>query len=67
MFGVDNADVTKEEFLAMVDANLTSYADSYIEEFNQCIIIETKNALPSKAEHSFYVVKIKSVVGKIVK
>ena len=34
MFGVDNADVTKEEFLAMLDANLTSYAESYLEEYN---------------------------------
>ena len=34
MFGVDKADVTKEEFLAMVDANLASYVNSYMEEYN---------------------------------
>jgi len=33
MFGVDNAEVTKEEFLAMVDANLASYADLYTQEY----------------------------------
>lgn len=33
MFGMDNAEVTKEEFLAMVDANLASYADLYTQEY----------------------------------
>ena len=33
MFGVDCAEVTKEEFLAMVDANLATYAEHYTEEY----------------------------------
>ena len=33
MFGMDRAEVTKEEFLAMVDANLATYAEHYTEEY----------------------------------
>ena len=34
MFGVDCAEVTKEEFLAMVDANLDTYVNNYMKEYN---------------------------------
>ena len=33
MFGVDKTDVTREEFLAMVNNNLATYADHYTEEY----------------------------------
>ena len=34
MFSMDFTKVTKEEFLAIVDANLVSYVESYREEYN---------------------------------
>ena len=33
MFGVDKADTTKKEFLAMVKENLATYAEDYTEEY----------------------------------
>ena len=33
MFGVDKADTTREEFLAMVNENLASYAERYTQEY----------------------------------
>ena len=33
MFGVDKADTTKKEFLAMVKENLATYAEYYTEEY----------------------------------
>ena len=33
MFGVDKADTTKKEFLAMVNENLATYVEHYMEEY----------------------------------
>ena len=33
MFGVDKADTTRKEFLAMVNENLATYAEHYTEEY----------------------------------
>ncbi len=34
MFGVDKADTTKKEFLALIRANLATYVARYIEKYN---------------------------------
>ena len=33
MFGVDKADITRKEFLDMVNENLATYAEDYMKEY----------------------------------